>query len=101
MITGSPPPALDLERIIQLHMQIRRAHSSVLGTGELEYLESCLVRREAAEICDSSRSHILRDKRRSTATPLATGREALLARDFLDRSNHFGRLLAVVLIFGA
>ena len=27
-------------------------------------------------------SHILRDKRRSTATPLATGREALLARDF-------------------
>ena len=47
----------------------------------------------------SSRSHILRDKRRSTATPLATGREALLARDFpthphLDRLNHLDRLLA-------
>ena len=54
----------------------------------------------------SSRSHILRDKRRSTATPLATGREALLARDFpthphLDRFDHLDRLLAVVLIFGA
>ena len=53
-----------------------------------------------------SRSHILRDKRRSTATPLATGREALLARDFpthphLDRFDHLDRLLAVVLIFGA
>ena len=46
---------------------------SRLGTGEIEGLESCLVRRESAEICDSSRSHILRDKRRSTATPLAVG----------------------------
>ena len=87
------------------HFNLLRAQE-VPGTGEIEGLESCLVRRESAEICDSftlsysTRQAALNGDAASYGTRGAP-RTRFSHHPHLDRFDHLDRLLAVVLIFGA